>query len=216
MSMQLQEVVLRSTSCLMMNRWLPEQLLDLRDKTRKKSTTAEKLPLQEEAALKVYTVDGKPVVPVENLFACLMAAGMYIRLDGKRQLSTTKSSLLPGMLTILTNPLWLQNPSDHTSPADWGIAEWKYDIRAGNNPNGDQAVAIVRPRFDEWAIHLEVLLDDDQLGMNAFRRVFDYAGARIGLMEFRPQRRGVCGMFRVDYWAPASKNSPNQRLLEAA
>src|SRR4029453_11507607 len=188
--MTLQEVVLRGISPLGMNKWSLDALEGLRDKTKKKSTTAQKLTPQQEADAKVYRLNNKPIVPVENLMACLMNAGVFIRLDGKRQLSTAKSSLLPGMLTILTNPLYLLNPGKN-SVADWGIAEWKYDMHPGVNPNGNEAVCIVRARFDSWALHLEVLLDEEQLNLNAFRKLFDYAGTRIGLLEYRPQRRGV-------------------------
>ena len=186
---------------LLMNRMTPEELEALDDKSKKPAKAAKKAPPQERAAAKVYTVDGKPVLPVENFMAALIEAGKYVRLDGKRQVSTSKGSLLPGLLSIETPVLYLRKPNG-AKPDKWGVAEWAYDLRKGTNPNGGEAVAIVRPRFDEWAFAAELEIDTDAMSEDAYRALVDIAGKRIGVCDFRPQRKGTFGQFRVDRWAP--------------
>jgi hypothetical protein len=199
-------VVLKGIRPLLMNRMSQEQLEGLRDKTKKKATTAEKMTPQQEAETKVYAVDGKPVIPTENLMACLIAAGQFIRLDGKRQLSTGKSTILPGILAVEDPVLWLYKASEMKvdvrmgTPDTFGLSEWKYDMRQGVNPNGAQAVCIVRPRFDDWGLNFHIQVDPDALKLDAFRQLFDYAGMRVGLCDFRPACKGSFGMFRVDHW----------------
>lgn len=195
-------VVLYGVRPLFMNRMSMEALEGLRDKTKKKPKAAGAPDPQEEAAAKVYTVDGKPVLPVENLMSCLIEAGKFIRLDGKRQLSTSTSSILPGYLHITTSVLWLREP-ETGDPPSWGIASWKYDLRQGRNPNGGEAVAIVRPRFDKWAVAFQISVNTDAMPLDTYRRLFDQAGLAVGIGDYRPQRKGIFGQFRVDRWEVA-------------
>jgi hypothetical protein len=204
MAIERVKVLVVGTRPLLMNRMTPEELEALDDKTKKKGKAAAKAPAQERAAAKVYaarhsTGEERPVMPVENLMACLIEAGKYVRLDGKRQVSTGRATVLPGVLTITTPVLWLLKPNGGEASA-WGIAEWRYELRQGRNPNGGEAVAIVRPRFETWAFDLEIEVDTDTMPLDAYRTLFDLAGKRIGLCDFRPQCKGIFGQFRIDRW----------------
>lgn len=189
-------VALRGTSPLLMNRMTDEQLLALHTRDRKKFT-APREP-REVAASRLYgTHDGKPYLPTENLMACLISAGMYIKLDGKRQMSTKQSTLLPGFLTI-------DDPYLPLLDGDGKAAAWEVDMRQGRNPNGGEAVCIIRPRFDRWAITASISIDADSISEDVIRELVDIAGGRIGLCDFRPQRRGIFGKFKVTHWEARS------------
>lgn len=186
------ETVVKGVTPLLMNRMTDEQLLALHTKEKRKFT-APKEP-REAAGLKVYqTRDGRPYLPTENFMACLIAAGVYIKLDGKRQMSTAKSTLLPGFLTV-------EDPYLPLLDGEGKPAVWEVDMRQGRNPNGGEAVCIVRPRFDTWSLAASLLIDADSIGENAIRELVDIAGSRIGLGDFRPQRRGIFGKFKVTRW----------------
>jgi len=177
-----------------------DELLALRDKTTKKSKTAARPTLEEEAAKHIhYNGDGKPCVPKDMLMATLINAGVFIRLDQKRQLSTQKSTLLPGLLTLegTSWPLLVPSEGDESK---WGYASWRYETRKGKNPNGGEAVCIVRPLFEIWAITFTCLLDTDELAEDTFLKLFTLAGTRIGLADFRPQCKGTFGKFAVIRW----------------
>jgi hypothetical protein len=186
------KTLLRGVTPLLMNRMPDDQLLALHTR-EKRHFTAPKEP-REAAGTKLYrSADGTPYLPTENLMACLIAAGMYIKLDGKRQMSTKQSTLLPGFLTIEDPYLPLRR--DNSEPAVWEV-----DMRQGRNPNGGEAVCVVRPRFDVWSVDVSLLVDTESVAETTIRSLVDIAGARIGLCDFRPQRRGVFGKFRVDVW----------------
>jgi len=195
------QVTLKSMgSGILQNRMTDDALLDLRDKTRKKSKSAAKLSLEEEAELKIhFDQNDHPCIPREMLMACLINAGIFIRLDAKRQLSTAKSTILPGLLLLEGDyfPLLLPGTGDEST---WGFAPWHYDIRKGKNPNGGEAVCIVRPLFELWAISFNVLLDTKELPEDTYLRLFDHAGKRIGLGDYRPQCKGTFGQFTVTRW----------------
>lgn len=202
--MQRIEVLLRGTRPLLFNRMSMDALEGLRDKTKKKPKTAGAEPPEDEAARKLYTTsEGRPYLPVEMLMACLIEAGKFIRLDGKRQLSTSASTVLPGLLTIEDEIMPMLKPEDEKDSLEWGIAQWRYDMRQGRNPNGGEAVCIVRPMFSRWAARLTALIDTSTLPESTYRQLFDMAGLRVGLGDFRPARKGIFGQFRVDLWKAA-------------
>jgi hypothetical protein len=132
--------------------------------------------------------DGTPYLPGVNVMSCLIAAGVFMKLDGKRQISTKDSSVLGGMLAIEQTTLPIVTPG------------WEVDIRQGRNPNGGEAVCIIRPRFDKWSTEMSVLLDLDQLPEVRFRELFDIAGTRVGLCDFRPSKKGTFGRWTVTNW----------------
>lgn len=190
------EVTLTGASPLLMNAMSQEQLLDIRNKVKKPKNAAKPSP-KDEAQEKVYrTADGTPCVPSRMLYACLIGAGQYVRLDGKRQVSTATKTILPGMLLLLDFelPLFVPGESDK--------ATWETDIQQGRNPNGGEAVCVIRPRFDQWEVRATLELDQDQMPMSMARELIDRAGRMVGIGDFRPQRRGSFGRFVVTSWNP--------------
>ena len=186
------KVTLRGVSPLLMNKIDEATLLNLRRPGGKRAKTAERPELpRDEAATKVYiTRDGHPYLPTENMLACLIAAGQFVRLDGKRQVSTAKSTTLPAFLSLDDELLLLK-----------GEHQWETDIRPGRNPNGGEMVCLVRPRFDAWEFDVNCTVDLDEISMALVRQLFDTAGKRIGLGDFRPSRKGPFGKFSVIGWA---------------
>jgi hypothetical protein len=190
------EVTCRGVSPLLMNKIDDATLLNLRKPGGKKAKTRERPELpRDEAVGKVYTTrDGKPYIPTENLLACLIAAGQFVRLDGKRQVSTAKSTTLPAFLSLEDQQLELYVHPERVAP------DWETDIRPGRNPNGGEMVCLVRPRFDAWAFDVTCTVDLDEISMAIVRQLFDAAGKRIGLGDFRPSRKGPFGKFNVVRW----------------
>lgn len=184
----------------MQNKMGMDQLLALRDKTGKKSKTQARPSLEEEARGHIHlNGDGKPCIPAYMLMSTLISAGVFIRLDQKRQLSTKDSSMLPGLLFLEGESFPLLMP-DTGKESKWGFAPWRYEVRQGRNPNGGEAVCIVRPLFEKWAIHFTAVIDNDTLPEDTFLRLFTLAGTRIGIGDFRPSRKGTFGMFAVTRW----------------
>jgi hypothetical protein len=187
-----------------MNRMSESTLEGLRTKAKKPKAASighTSTPRQD-AEPKVYsTHDGKPMIPGENLMSCLIAGGVFVRLDAKRQVSTGKGTLLPGLMSMLDFVLPLVDP-DTDKPV-----KWEPDVRKGTNPNGNEAVCIVRPRFDRWAFRCRIEIDDSEIGENTIRNLWDLAGKRIGLGDFRPSRKGIFGQFTVEQWVRSEQSA---------
>ena len=182
-------VTCRGKTPLLMNRVSEEELLKIRDKVKAPKGAPRPAP-REECEKKVYVdLDGKPYLPVNMLYSCLVAAGQHVRLDGKKQISTAKSTALPTFLTL-----------DDTSIALNAPKPWEVDLRQGRNPNGGELVVLCRPRFDEWAFTVNITIDTRQIAEMTMRELFDIAGVRCGLGDFRPNRKGIFGQFLIEKW----------------
>jgi len=190
----------RGTTPLLFNRMTMEQLDCLRTKEKKGKNAPRPKDPRDEAAPKVYQDEnGMPFLPDEMFFACLVNAGVFVRLDGKRQVSTRDSTTLPGFLEIEERIIYLMHP-DEQKPNKKKPLRWEVDMRQGKNPNGGEAVCIVRPRFDLWAFEVTIQIDTDEINEELIRELFDKAGKRMGLGDFRPQKKGRYGKFVVECW----------------
>jgi hypothetical protein len=181
-------------SPLLMNALSEEQLLKIRNKDKAPKTAA-KPTLRDEALTKLHCLqDGRPCLPTNAFFKTLINAGQFVRLDGKRQVSTAKSTILTGMLAVEDTILPLFKPGTEDA------AGWEVDIQQGKNPNGGEAVCIVRPRFDEWEVRATIEVDQTLMPLSMARELFDIAGKRIGFLEFSPRCRGTFGRWHVTKW----------------
>jgi hypothetical protein len=188
-------ITLVGVTPLLMNAMSEAELLRLWDKTKPPKSAGRPKP-REAAASRVHQLpDGRPHVPLMAFYKTLINAGQFIRLDGKRQITTDKKTILPGMLTVLSNLLPLTRPGTDES------TRWEVDIQQGRNPNGGEAVCIIRPRFDEWQLCCTVEVDQEQMPLTMARDLVDIAGKRIGLLEYTPRHKGTFGRFNVTAWA---------------
>jgi hypothetical protein len=57
-----------------------------------------------------------------------------------------------------------------------------------------------RPRFNEWGADFDLLINDALLGVDTAHRLLNEAGLSYGIGDFRPEKRGPFGTFRVTKW----------------
>jgi hypothetical protein len=57
-----------------------------------------------------------------------------------------------------------------------------------------------RPRLDIWSTTFEIEFDPTLLRESQMRKIVDDAGSRVGLLDFRPERKGSFGRFSVVNW----------------
>lgn len=184
------EVTNKGITPLLMNRVSEEDLLKIHGKI-KAPKGAPRLDPRDEAKKKVYAYDAelkKPYIPAKWLFSSLKNAGRFVRLDGKRQMSTRTETLLPNFLTLEDASMPLETPG------------WEVDIQQGRNPNGGELVVLVRPRFDAWQFKVNIMIDTREIDEGRIRELFDRAGKQCGLGDFRPNRGGLFGQFIVNEW----------------
>jgi hypothetical protein len=57
-----------------------------------------------------------------------------------------------------------------------------------------------RARLDNWQITFEIEYDPTLLKESQLRKIVDDAGSRVGLLDFRPERKGPFGRFVIVNW----------------
>ena len=57
-----------------------------------------------------------------------------------------------------------------------------------------------RPRFDKWTLAFTLEDDPELISAAQMREIVDSTGKRVGLLDFRPERKGPFGTFAVTQW----------------
>lgn len=80
---------------------------------------------------------------------------------------------------------------------DGPAKNFEVDSRPVTIPATKGRVMRHRPRFDEWGARFEMMVNDDLLAIETAHQLLTEAGQSIGIGDFRPEKRGPFGTFRV-------------------
>ena len=81
-----------------------------------------------------------------------------------------------------------------------GVKEYTIDARPVVVPATKGRIIRYRPRLEKWKISFTIEYDPDLLTEAQLRRVVDDSGSRVGLLDFRPEKKGPFGRFMVTSW----------------
>lgn len=125
---------------------------------------------------------GKLVQPSSHLIGTLKKAGAKYQIPGQGKL-TYKNLMGSGAVIIE------QDMIEHE------IQTWDVDRR----PVVVQRARIIRSRpiLKEWALSFNVEFDEDEVPKEVLKELFDYAGRRVGIGDYRPGLGGPFGRFIV-------------------
>lgn len=184
---------IQSAAPLLMNRFTEERAASVSAGT----STAIKIGMRgtprEQAEPKLYTMgDGRPMIPGPNIFRGIIDAGSFHK-AGRRQITTSKSSLVPAGIQIEEFECPIENPFG-------GETKWEVDSRSVVNPSTGGRMMAHRPRFDTWKLSFTLIVDDKMFDESIVRVLVDDMGQKIGLGDFRPSRKGPFGRFLVVHW----------------
>jgi hypothetical protein len=192
------DVMIEGVDPVQFNRFADEAKAGIR-KGSTKVAKGEKDPRETEARHRGYfDKDGKPYLPLRMVWESLIAAGTLIK-DGRSKLTTTKTSVIPGVLRIIGQVAPLQmrtNGKGKYGSADWYPGEYSPQLADGSR------VIVYRPTFDEWLVRFQVAVDTEFISVGLTRQLFDYAGKFKGIGTQRRGRKGTFGGFVISEWQP--------------
>ena len=181
------KVTIKGLTPLLMNRFTEQAEIDVSSGTRVSIKSKNGSP-REEAAAKCYKEsDGNLFIPGTNIFAALVAAGTFHKV-GKSKLTTLKSSLIPAGIAVI----------DLVCPLNTN--HWEVDSRSVVIPSTGGRIMCHRPRIDDWEASFTIEVDTEMFNEKTVRILVDDAGKKIGLGDYRPQRKGPFGRFVVKHW----------------
>ncbi len=172
-------VRIKGLTPLLMNRLSPEKL---QRQSRVKTQTYD---LEEEARDSAYidVIDGKRqlYIPAEAVYGMIVTAAKAYKAG-----RTSLSNVLAGCIRIEPEKIPL------------GTDKYEIDIRAVRVQRA--RVLRARAKVPSWEAEFTIVYDKAMLGgvIGDLRKVLEDGGRRVGLLDFRPQRRGWFGTFAVE------------------
>lgn len=180
-------VTIEGTAPLLMNRFNEDAEVKVSSGISAVSIGTKGTP-REQAAKKTYSdSDGNLYIPGPNIFSCLIQAGKF-RKNGKTKVTTTKSSLIPAGMAL------------QEAVCPLGTKEFEVDSRSVVIPATGGRIMAHRPRLDNWSLSFTLDVDESMFSPDFVRLLVDDAGRKIGLGDFRPDRKGPFGKFVVTAW----------------
>jgi len=122
---------------------------------------------------------------------CMGNAGANHKMRGTRK---TARFVVPSAIRMLTDTITILNGS---GPA----LDFEVDSRPVTIPATKGHVMRHRPRFDVWGAEFDLLVNEELMSIELAHQLLQEAGMQIGIGDFRPERRGPFGTFRVTKFA---------------
>jgi len=120
--------------------------------------------------------------------ACMGNAGSGHKMRGSRK---TLRFIVPSAVRMTDESVIICNGNG--TPAN----DFEVDSRPVTIPSTKGRVMRHRPRFDQWSAHFTMMVDDKQMDVETAHQLLNEAGVNIGIGDFRPEKRGPFGCFRV-------------------
>ena len=171
-------VEIEGTTPLLMNKYNVESEL-ARQKGKRVTKTYD--PKEESFKSAYWSADKKNlIIPGEIIYACLLNASSFHKI-GRR----SAKSILAGSIRVEPGEISL------------GTKDFIIDTR----PVVIQRARVLksRARLDKWKASFKIVYNENLIGdPEIIRVVLEEAGLRIGLMDFRPQKSGFYGCFKIN------------------
>lgn len=149
-------------------------------------TTAKNRKQKEEDVEKsLYrTPDGTIYQPCVHFISCLKKAGAKFQIPGQGK-ATYKN--LIGSGAVLISPESIPHKNQN----------YEIDVRPVVVPATKGRVVRKRPIFKNWSLRFNVEFDADEISPSTIKEILEYAGRRVGIGDFRPEKGGPFGRFMV-------------------
>lgn len=81
-----------------------------------------------------------------------------------------------------------------------GTKTYEIDSRPVVVPATKGRVMRHRPRFNDWEVSFSITFDLELLTEAQMRTIVEDTGSRIGILDFRPEKKGSFGRFMITNW----------------
>lgn len=160
-------------------------------------TMVERGSPREEATKAAYIApDGTYYFSAFSIPGAMGGAGANHKMKGSRK---SLRFVVPAAVRMTTDRVTILNgagPADH----------FEVDSRPVTIPATKGRIMRHRPRFDEWGATFDLLVDDSQISLSMAHQLLAEAGLQIGIGDFRPEKRGPFGTFRVTHFEERSED----------
>lgn len=146
---------------------------------------------REEATKNAYIApDGTYYFNAFSIAGAMGNAGANHKMRGSRK---SLRFVVPSAVLVPSDSITILN-------GDGPARGFEVDSRPVTIPATKGRVMRHRPRFDNWGARFELVVNDDLLEVETAHQLLTEAGVSIGIGDFRPEKRGPFGTFRVTLW----------------
>lgn len=185
------EVEIRGTSPLLIHRFGDAEQLE---QTTRRVRVQENVDPRAVARSHAYiNEDGTFYFSAFAIPNAMGAAGSAHKQKGSRK---TLRFVVPSAVRMESDTVTILNGS---GPAK----DFEVDSRPVTIPATKGRVMRHRPRFNCWGARFGLLVNDDMLDPQTAHQLLNEAGQSIGIGDFRPEKRGPFGCFRVTSFVEA-------------
>lgn len=178
------EVEIRGTSPLLIHRFGEDSE---QAKSTRRIRVNDRDPRAEATKAAYIAKDGTFYFSAFSIPNAMGNAGASHKMRGSRK---TLRFIVPSAVRVTTEAITILN-------GDGPAKDFEVDARPVTIPATKGRIMRYRPRFDSWGAKFSLLLDDNSLAVDDAHRLLDEAGQFIGIGDFRPEKRGPFGCFRV-------------------
>ena len=174
------KVTIEGTTPLLMNKFNVQAMMD---KSKGKRITKEYDPKIEAEAAAYFSTDKKSlIIPSNVLYAAILNAATWYKFQKR-----SAKQVIAGSLRV--------------TPEEVSLGTKSYEI-------DNRAVVIMkarviksRPIIKKWKVSFELVYNEKVITQpELLKPIVEEAGQRIGLMDYRPQKGGPYGTFKVTKW----------------
>lgn len=146
---------------------------------------------REEATKNAYIAkDGTFYFNAFSIAGAMGNAGSNHKMRGSRK---SLRFVVPSAVLVPSDSITILN-------GDGPAKNFEVDSRPVTIPATKGRVMRHRPRFDNWSARFELQINDDLLDVATAQQLLTEAGLGIGIGDFRPEKRGPFGTFRITKW----------------
>lgn len=178
------EVEIRGTSPLLIHRFSEDSE---QAKSSRRTMVQTRDPRAEATKAAYIAPDGTFFFSAFSIPGCMGNAGANHKMRGSRK---SMRFVVPSAVRVTSEAIIILNGN---GPAK----DFEVDARPVTIPATKGRIMRYRPRFDCWGAKFTLTLDDNQLSIEDAHLLLNEAGIGIGIGDFRPEKRGPFGCFRV-------------------
>lgn len=138
--------------------------------------------------------DGTHYISSFAIVNAMCAAGSNYKMKGSRK---SVRFIVPSAVRVQTSDCTTTILVKGEPATD---SSFEVDARPVTIPATKGRIMRYRPRYENWSMRFELGILDDLLDMPLAQQLLTDAGIQIGIGDFRPEKRGPFGTFRVTSW----------------
>ena len=178
------QVEIRGVTPLLIHRFGEEAQADARVR---REQIKQRDPREEATKVAYIAPDGTYYFNAFAIPSAMANAGANHKMRGTRK---TLRFIVPSAVRMGSDTVTILNG---TGPAK----SFEVDSRPVTIPATKGRVMRHRPRFDAWGARFDLTVNEDLLAVDSAHQLLNEAGQSIGIGDFRPEKRGPFGTFRV-------------------